>query len=554
MANLVAFAAFDIDTLDLSWYFTFATESALDKNSDVIFNGVTYPDSYLVDATDGVEELALNLLGSGLVRDASGNITAGTVNLITTYDYLNDAYLWYGEGISVSAAAVYNAGLTASTADELALIVMAFSGNDTITLSAFDDRMSGFAGNDTLTGGLGADILSGGTGNDVFRDTKEGLDGDTLTDFRPGDTIVITDATLAGFTFDVSGSTLTYTGGSLTLTGGVDGRLIASAAAGGGVQIAMIADVRNDFNGDGRSDILWRNVNGQLSNWLGQANGGFTPNNANAASVVPVAWQVAGTGDFNGDGRDDILWRNVDGQLSNWLATAAGGFIQNNVNAAAVVSTAWQVVGTGDFNGDGRDDILWRNTDGTVTDWLGTATGGFTPNDSNAARFVPTEWNVVGTGDFNGDGRDDILWRNTNGQVSDWLGQADGGFILNDDIALTNVATSWHVVGTGDFNGDGRDDILWRNDDGQLSNWLGQADGGFVNNGTVSGVFVPLAWSVVAVGDYNGDGIDDILWRNTDGTLSNWLGTANGSFTPNDSNAATFVPVSWEVQPEPFLL
>ena len=318
--------------------------------------------------------------------------------------------------------------------------------------------------------------------------------------------------------------------------------------------LVPLQDVRDDFDGDGRSDILWRNVDGQLSNWLGQTNGGFVANDTNAASIVPVAWQVAGTGDFNGDGRDDILWRNVDGQLSNWLGTANGGFTPNDANAAVVVSNDWQVAGTGDFDGDGRDDILWRNTDGTVSNWLGTAAGGFTPNDANAARFVPTDWNVVGTGDFNGDGRDDILWRNTNGQVSDWLGQADGGFVLNDAVALTMVSTDWNVVGTGDFNGDGRDDILWRNIDGQLSNWLGQANGGFVANDINAAVLVPTDWTVVATGDYNGDGRDDVLWRNTDGTLSDWLGTASGGFTPNDANAATAVPTSWLVQPEdPFI-
>ena len=392
------------------------------------------------------------------------------------------------------------------------------SGNDTLTGNSADnvlngnfgnDVLNGQDGNDTLIGGFGIDTLTSGAGADIISDTASSLSGDTITDFASGDRIVFTDATLAGFTFNLTGSNLVYTGGSLTLTGGVSGTLVASAAVGGGVQLAIqavvgpIADVRNDFNGDGRSDILWR---------------------------------------------------NVDGQLSNWLGTATGGFVQNNANAAAVVPVAWQVVGTGDFNGDGRDDILWRNSDGTVSNWLGTATGGFTPNDAIAARFVPTSWFVVGTGDFNGDGRDDILWRNTNGQISNWLGQTNGGFVLNDAIALTNVDTAWHVVGTGDFNGDGRDDILWRNDNGQLSNWLGQANGGFINNGAIAGTFVPLAWSVVAVGDYNGDGRDDILWRNTNGTVTDWLGNANGSFTPNDANAAAVVPVSWEVQPEAFFL
>src|ERR687892_8400 len=71
-----------------------------------------------------------------------------------------------------------------------------------------------------------------------------------------------------------------------------------------------------------------------------------------------------------------------------------------------------------DFNGDGFDDILWRHDSGLVTEWLGTANGGFADNGANAFDNVPTEWGVAGTGDFNGDGFDDILWRHDNGSVT----------------------------------------------------------------------------------------------------------------------------------------
>jgi hypothetical protein len=54
---------------------------------------------------------------------------------------------------------------------------------------------------------------------------------------------------------------------------------------------------------------------------------------------------------------------------------------------------------------------------------------------------------------------------------------------------------------------------------------------------------------VVAIGDYNGDGREDILWRNVDGQLSNWLGTAAGGFISNGAVAGTSVPISWHVQP-----
>ncbi len=173
------------------------------------------------------------------------------------------------------------------------------------------------------------------------------------------------------------------------------------------------------------------------------------------------------------------MWRNSDGQLTNWLGTANGGFTNNGANGYTVVATSWHVAGVADFNGDGRDDILWRNDSGAMTNWLGTASGGYTDNSANASVTIGTAWQIAGTGDFNGDGRDDILWRNTDGSLTDWLGQANGS--LADDAGSTSVATSWHIAATGDFNGDGRDDILWRNDDGQLTDWLGQANGSFAD-------------------------------------------------------------------------
>jgi len=138
---------------------------------------------------------------------------------------------------------------------------------------------------------------------------------------------------------------------------------------------------------------------------------------------------------------------------------------------------------TDDFNGDGRSDILWRSSDVIVSNWLGQSDGSFVINDANALIRVPLAWTVVGTGDFNGDGRSDLLWRHSSGTLSNWLGTASGGWIINDASSLTQVPTDWHVVGVGDFNGDGRDDILWRNASGQLSNWLGTASGGWIGNG-----------------------------------------------------------------------
>ena len=66
-------------------------------------------------------------------------------------------------------------------------------------------------------------------------------------------------------------------------------------------------------------------------------------NDANAWSILPTSWQVAAIGDYNGDGRDDIAWRNSNGAFTNWLGQANGGFISNDANAWTVLTTAWHV-------------------------------------------------------------------------------------------------------------------------------------------------------------------------------------------------------------------
>ena len=434
-----------------------------------------------------------------------------------------------------------------SSVDALVRTTIGDGTNEILVGDLLSDVIDGQGGDDILTGGLGRDTLTGGGGSDTFRDAAASLSGDTIADFSTGDRIVLGDASLAGFSFSLSGNTLTFAGGSVTLTG-FSGQLVASAAAEGGVQLTVRPDAANDFNGDGRSDILWRHDSGLVTNWLGNPSGGFASNHSNVSTNVATSWQVAGAGDFNGDGKDDILWRHDSGLITDWLGTANGSFADNYANAAANVATSWQVAGVGDFDGDGKDDILWRHDSGLISDWLGEADGGFGDNFANASANVATSWKVIGTGDFNGDGKDDILWRHDGGLITNWLGEADGGFADNYANAAANVATSWHIAGIGDFNGDGKDDILWRHDSGLLTNWLGEADGGFAPNNGNAWANVDTSWQVAATGDYNGDGRDDILWRHSSGLVTDWLGTAGGGFAANNANAQAAVSNEWAVQ------
>src|SRR2546422_291567 len=166
-----------------------------------------------------------------------------------------------------------------------------------------------------------------------------------------------------------------------------------------------------DFDGDCKSDVLWRNsATGEDYLWL--MNGRTIATGGYLRTVGDPAWQIVGTGDFDGDGKADILWRNaVTGQnyiyLMNGLTIASEG----SVNVVDPVS-GWQVQGIGDFDGDGRDDVLWRNlATGENYIWL---MNGWTIASGGLIRTVADQaWQVKGIGDFDGDGKADILWRNT---------------------------------------------------------------------------------------------------------------------------------------------
>jgi hypothetical protein len=415
--------------------------------------------------------------------------------------------------------------------------------------------VTGGNGDDAITSsGLG-DMIAGGGGADVIRGSVSQLNGDTIIGFDRGDVLLFTDASLDGFTFSLADHTLYFSGGSLTLSESGSGSLLASAAPNGGVQIRMGPlddyDAQDDFNGDGRSDLFWRNGAGTASDWLGQANGGFVGNGASSLAVG-ADWHVQGYGDFNGDGRDDVLWRNDGGTVADWFGQKDGRFVGNG-GLYMTVSDEWHIVGTGDFNGDGKDDVLWRGNNGIVTDWLGQSDGTFFSNNGSVFNPAGLDWHIVGTGDFNGDGRDDVLWRNDAGTIANWLGQPDGGFIGNPNFYAT-LSNDWQIVGVGDFNGDGGDDIALRHSDGTVTDWLGQVDGGLSSNIAHANSMVGLDWHVSGIGDYNGDGRDDILWRHISGTITDWLGQKDGGFVGNGDNLYTPVGTDWHVQPQDILV
>ena len=108
-----------------------------------------------------------------------------------------------------------------------------------------------------------------------------------------------------------------------------------------------------------------------------------------------------------------------------------------------MVAADWKIAdGAGDYNGDGKADILWRNNDGTVAMWLmnGTAiTSGAIVGPAAASMKI-----MDSAGDYNGDGKDDILWRDDSGLVVMW---GMNGATIAAQTNIQTVSADWHLMG-----------------------------------------------------------------------------------------------------------
>ncbi|MCY7273332.1 MAG: FG-GAP-like repeat-containing protein [Phormidesmis sp. CAN_BIN44] len=307
--------------------------------------------------------------------------------------------------------------------------VDAGSGTVTATLTVRAGTLAATSGSGVTVGGTATNLTLSGT----LAAINSFIAGNSLTYTTPSTSI--TTQTL-GVSLSDGGNT--GTGG--TLNSGVTNVTLSTA----------VSFVKNDFNGDGKSDILWRNPStGQVAIW--EMNGTtLLPSTGYISNTPDLTWQISGTGDFNNDKKADILWRNSStGQLAIWemdgtTLLPGTGYISNTPDAT------WQIArtvnGTGDTNGDGLSDIFWYNTvtnQTAVWEMNGTT---LLPGTGYISNTPALSWVIEDSGDYNGDGKTDLLWRNTaTNQVAVW--ELDGTQLQpGTDYVSTIASLDWQVA------------------------------------------------------------------------------------------------------------
>lgn len=233
------------------------------------------------------------------------------------------------------------------------------------------------------------------------------------------------------------------------------------------------------------STILWDNpTSGDLQNWDFDSNGNVSTEpklswQCSAASGCSASWRPIGriqTYPFQTGGvpilgtNESLVWHNAStGEVSTWE------FFGSNVSQARAIdwtcdsncAASWRAVLTADFDGDGNTDILWQNTTtGQLSSWLlyeRTATNIGVKGTQNlswtctAASGCATSWHIVGAADVNGDGHIDLTWHNpTSGKVSSWLLDGAGNVSTTADLNWTcdsasGCSTVWRAIGYVSF-------------------------------------------------------------------------------------------------------
>lgn len=281
------------------------------------------------------------------------------------------------------------------------------------------------------------------------------------------------------------------------------------------------ASVQGDFDGDGFGDVLWHNANtGRTVLWrAGVATA------ATRLATVTESGAIAGIGYFDDDRVQDILWRSPTGALAIGIAGRAPVTASFDWGLVGLDQADWEVgVVLGPVGG--RTPVVWRHrVDGRNAIGLPGANGEpstFYAWDWGAVRVG---WQIAGTGDFDGNGYPDLVWRHSaTGANVIWSGEEDpwyGDPIAVWATAIEAASVTWRIVGVGDLDGDDRDDLLWRHaTTGANVAWFGATRS---TAQRLAGAVVP--WTVAAMSDLDGDGTSDIVWRHaTSGAIRVWPG------------------------------
>ena len=302
----------------------------------------------------------------------------------------------------------------------------------------------------------------------------------------------------------------------------------------------------------GRVRLYWQNqatrqpVIWHLSD-TGVRKGGVT-----VASSPASAWEIAGTGDIDGDGVEDLIWHNTStGRALIWFLDPDGVYHHNQQVLDANLATSWRLKGVEDMNQDGVPDLIWhQSTTGRTHIWALNAAGEYVSGWNVTDTYPATTWSLKGVADMNQDSNPDLVWhQSTTGRALIWFLDSAGKYVSATNVSTVNPATAWKIMGVADMNQDTNPDLIWHHaTTGRVHIWYLNETGNYVSGSDVADVNLSTTWSIKGVADVNADDNPDLVWHNSStGRTHTWFLNDSGAYVSGTNATSVNLATTWQI-------
>ncbi|MFF4829955.1 FG-GAP-like repeat-containing protein [Streptomyces sp. NPDC001312] len=297
--------------------------------------------------------------------------------------------------------------------------------------------------------------------------------------------------------------------------------------SGGGT---MLGGSPTDFTGDGKDDIVTFTQNPEADVYVAPSTGSAFGGAKVWHDFFAPGGETPLSGDFNGDGKDDIVTFTRDPEADVYVALSDG----SRFGAASVwhdhFAPGGEVPAVGDVNGDGKDDIVTFTHDADAKVYVALSNGvdGFGPASVWHDFFAPAG-EFPALGDVNGDGRDDLITF-TQGSTADvYVAFSNGSGFGPGQLVHEHFAPAGEQPRVGDVNGDGKDDIITFTQGANSDVYVALSDGARFGGGQLWNEFFAPDGEFPYVGDYDGDGKDDIVTFTHNADADVYVALSNGT-------------------------
>ena len=285
--------------------------------------------------------------------------------------------------------------------------------------------------------------------------------------------------------------------------------------------------VTADVNGDGKTDLVYIVPGGYIDTFLSKGNGEYEEKQEQIAKGFDSSSGLWLTGDFNGDGKSDLVYIVPGGYIDTFLSKGNGEYEEKQEQVSKEFNSTdgmWEV---GDFNGDGKSDLVYIVPGGYIDTFLSKGTGTYEEKQEQVSKEFNDTLGPWLTGDFNDDGKTDLVYIVPGGYIDTFLSKGNGEYEEKQEQVSKEFNDTLGPWLTGDFNDDGKTDL-----DYVIANYIDT----FLSKGTgtyeekqeeVSKEFNSVSGPWLT-GDFNGDGktdLDYVVANYIDTFLSKGTGT-----------------------------